>query len=407
MEHVLRVNLAWMLSVLTGRRTSDGDLYGSGCLTGDLQKLVLTQKDFSPARNKRIKENIMPPNHSIIEGPYLHDILDQPRALRETVTGLTDSRKLNDHTKGLYPESYQQIVLTGMGGSYLILYPLYLTLIELGFPVRMVEASELIHFMPRLLGSRTLLIVASQSGRSGEIVRLLNRNGERPTILGITNDASSPLAKEADFVALIKAGAEASGACKTTTATLAALSWIGDFVSTRDLHSTRDLLQGAAPAVEQYLKHWGDYVEALCAELRGIRHLFITGRGPSLPAAGIGGMLMKETAHFHSEGLGSAAFRHGPFEMLNEDCFVLVFAGDEAVEPLNRTLVEDVRRTGARAELIGPAAEFPMFRLPQVHKQIRPIVEMIPLQMVSLALAALAGREAGKFERIAKVTTDE
>jgi hypothetical protein len=32
---------------------------------------------------------------------------------------------------------------------------------------------------------------------------------------------------------------------------------------------------------------------------------------------------------------------------------------------------------------------------------------MLPLQMTSLALAQMAGHEAGKFERIAKVTTAE
>jgi glucosamine--fructose-6-phosphate aminotransferase (isomerizing) len=93
--------------------------------------------------------------------------------------------------------------------------------------------------------------------------------------------------------------------------------------------------------------------------------------------------------------------------MLGADCFVLEFAGDADVKPLNRALVEDVRRTGARAELAGPEAELPPLRLPVVHREIRPIVEMLPLQMISLALAALAGREAGKFERITKVTTEE
>ena len=126
-----------------------------------------------------------------------------------------------------------------------------------------------------------------------------------------------------------------------------------------------------------------------------------------MPAAGIGGMLMKETAHFSAEGMGSAAFRHGPFEMLNEECFVLAFAGDPVVEPLNRSLVNDVRKTGAKAELISVNSELEALRIPEVAREIRPIVEMLPLQMVSLALALLAGREAGKFDRIEKVTTEE
>ncbi len=93
--------------------------------------------------------------------------------------------------------------------------------------------------------------------------------------------------------------------------------------------------------------------------------------------------------------------------MMSEDCFVLVFTGDSVVEPLNRALVEDVCKTGAKAALAGPDATLDVFRLPAVSREIRPIVEMLPLLMISLALAEIAGREAGKFERIEKVTTTE
>lgn len=343
----------------------------------------------------------------MIEGSYLSDILDQPRALRDTLSALWSSPSLSGIVHAIKAANYDQIVLTGMGGSYLVLYPLFLTLTKLGLPVRMAETSELIHFMPHLINSRNLLVVVSQSGRSGEIVRLVKDNSNRPKIMAITNDASSPLAEGADIAALILAGPEASGACKTTTATLLALALIGQALTNDDMASTHSLFDPIVPAVETYLGNFREHVDQLSEALRGCRHMFITGRGPSLPAAGIGGMLMKETAHFHSEGMGSAAFRHGPFEMLRPDCFVLVFEGDAAVAPLNNSLVVDVRSTGARAQLISPSAELSALRLPEVPAEIRPILEMLPLQMVSLALAALDGREAGKFERIGKTTTEE
>jgi glucosamine--fructose-6-phosphate aminotransferase (isomerizing) len=343
----------------------------------------------------------------IIEGPYLRDILDQPRALRDTLAALETSPSTIGIADAIREGHYEQIVLTGMGGSYLVLYPLFLTLSSLGLPVRMAETSELIHFMPHLINSRNLLVVVSQSGRSGEIVRLVNDKFNRPRILAITNDAAAPLAVEADIAALIMAGPEASGACKTTTSTLLALALISQWLTTKDPHAMHDMCKDVAPAVETYLGNFDGHVAQLSEHLRGSRHLFITGRGPSLPAAGIGGMLMKETAHFHSEGMGSAAFRHGTFEMLRPDCSVLVFEGDPAVATFNQSLVDDVRKTGARAHLIGPSAELSSLRLPHLPTEVRPILEMLPLQMVSLALAALDGREAGKFEIIGKVTIEE
>lgn len=346
-------------------------------------------------------------NHSVIEGPYWRDILDQPRAVRETVASLANSAPLDNLGKDLLADKYKSIVLTGMGGSFQVLHPIYLKLIDQGFPVLMAETSELVHFMPRLLNPGTLVIAVSQSGRSAEIVRLLGNSVEGPTIVGVTNDSTSPLAAKSKITMLIQAGPEASVGCKTATASLAALEWLGDSLCGKDLRATRTRLEQAAPAMEQYLSQWRTHVEALRAKLRDVRHFFVAGRGTSLTATGIGGLIMKEAAHFHSEGLSSAALRHGPFEMLSEGCFVLVFSGDRVAEPFNAGLVKDIRRTGARAELAGCHAESTEFRLPMVPEEIRPILEMLPVQMVSLALAAIVGREAGKFERLDKVTEVE
>jgi glucosamine--fructose-6-phosphate aminotransferase (isomerizing) len=117
-------------------------------------------------------------------------------------------------------------------------------------------------------------------------------------------------------------------------------------------------------------------------------------------------MIQKEAAHVHGEGMGCAAFRHGPFEMLGPNVFVLVFEGDENARELNRGMARDVQAAGARAALCGPNGEGP-FALPPAPARVLPILELLPPQMISLALAGLRGREPGKFERLTKVTTIE
>ncbi len=348
----------------------------------------------------------MPSDPHIIEGQYLRDILDQPSALRDTVDCLELSPGLEKAAAELARGAYHRVVLTGMGGSYQVLYPLQLKLIDHGSAALMIETSELVHSMPRLLDSRTLLVIVSQSGRSAEIVRLLQHVQGAATI-GVTNTADSPLARSSDVCVLFHAGEEFSVSSKTALASLAVLEWLGGVLCGENLRQTRSGLADAAPSVERYLVRWREHVNALSRLLADARHLFITGRGASKAAAGLGGMIMKEAAHFHSEAMGSADFRHGPFEMLGADCFVVVLEGNEAAARLNRALVEDARAAGARAFLAGAGAEEPAFRLPRVPDAVRPIVELLPLQMISLALAALAGREAGRFERITKVTTVE
>ena len=105
--------------------------------------------------------------------------------------------------------------------------------------------------------------------------------------------------------------------------------------------------------------------------------------------------------------MSSAGFRHGPFEMLDDRVFVLVFAGDDRTSDLNRRLVDDILKAGGRAALAGPGAALDVFRVPEVPEAVRPALEILPVQMISLALAAIAGQEAGKFQRASKVTIIE
>jgi len=304
-----------------------------------------------------------------------------------------------------------------------------------------------VYYFPRLFDDQTLIIAVSQSGRSAETVRLLDENARRAPIIGVTNTDDSPLALQADGVFLTHAGEEFSVSCKTYVTALLVLRELGSLLSgvqqvsfprkacpelvegrestgaedtsfprkrestpralNHGFEQTRSELAKAAPALRSYLNSWRDHVVELAACLEGVRHLFLVGRGGSLAAVGTGALTIKESTHRHAEGMSSAAFRHGPFEMLSEETFALVFEGDEKTRALNIKLLEDIRRKGARAELIGKGAELSSLRVPEVPESTLPILEILPVQMVTLALAAQTGREAGRFTLGSKVTTIE
>lgn len=343
---------------------------------------------------------------SLIEGAYLRDLLEQPEALRRTLDGLSESRPLTDVQKILSRRPLRQAVLTGMGSSLHALYPIFYQLNKHGIRTVMVETSELVYSIPEVLDEETLLVVVSQSGRSVEVVRLLERP-DLPSVIAITNTPDSPLAQKAAAAIVTRAGDEFSVSCKTYVASLIALQWLADVVCRKDLGQSRAKLAQAAPAAEKYLASWQDHVWTLCEELKGVRDVFVAGRGSSLAAAGTGGLILKESTHIHAEGMSSPAFRHGPMEMLSDSVFLLVCDGDPETAPLNRRLVEDVLSAGGRAALAAPDAEKPVFRLPDVPVEVRPVLEILPVQMISLALGFLAGREPGKFSLASKVTTVE
>jgi glucosamine--fructose-6-phosphate aminotransferase (isomerizing) len=294
-----------------------------------------------------------------------------------------------------------------MGSSFHALHPLNLQLIRHGFTAIMVETSELIHYKSRLLDPKTLIIAVSQSGQSAEMVRLIEVNGKRSAVIAVTNTPQSPLAEHSTATIFTHAGSEFSVSCKTYVTALMALKFLGDVLCGHDPEQSRRELKNVAPAAAEYLARWRDHVGTLANRLHRISHLFFVGRGASLAAVGTGALIVKESDHFHAEGMSSAAFRHGPFEMLSEETFVVVFAGDNKTRDLNQRLLTDIQQSRGRAESIGESSSLEPFCLPDPGDSVRPILEILPAQMITIALAALAGREAGKFERAAKITTTE
>ncbi len=343
---------------------------------------------------------------SLLEGGYLRDLLDEPRVLEQTLAGLQASAALSDFARDLERGRFRRVVLTGMGGSFDALHPLYFALNRSGFTTLMVETSELIHTVPEVVGEGTLLVILSQSGRSVEMLRLLDMRGSTP-VIAITNYAEADLAKRADAVVLTQAGVEFSVSSKTYVASLLALQWLRGILCTRDRSRVPDELRAAPSAAAAYLKNWKDHVGALFAEMRDVKDVFLLGRGDSLATARTGGLILKESTKYHAEGMSSAAFRHGPFEMVAPGVYTLVFEGEGAGAALNRGLVEDVRKAGGGGALVSPEAQMDAYRVPGPWSLATPILEILPVQMLSLALAARANREPGKFRWITKVTTVE
>ncbi len=342
-----------------------------------------------------------------IQGRYLSDLLDQPEALRSTWDALRTASVFDDIAAGCNGDRFQRVVLTGMGSSYFGLHPLSIELAANGKTPIMLETSELIHCYPQLLTPSTLVVAVSQSGKSVETVRLLEMNEKIATVIGVTNSADSPLAREADFAVLTAAGDEFSVSCKTYVAAQMALRMVAAALCNVDRVERLHELEAAPAAVDGYLSHWQSHVAEMGELLRDVRDIFLVGRGASLAAASTGALTIKESDHFHAEGMSSAAFRHGPFEMLHDGIFVGVFAGEPHTRRLNDGLLQDLSQTPARAAMFAADSHQPACRLPAASEMVRPIVEILPVQMMTLALAALAHREPGKFERATKITVVE
>jgi len=346
---------------------------------------------------------------SLHDNAYLHDILAQPTALRATLAALaaTDLAPFYTLANRLASGDLRRVVLTGMGSSYHALHPIYLRLLNHGLAVQRIETSELLHYLPNLLDPTTLLVTVSQSGQSIEIKQLLERVGNRLPLVAVTNSTENPLAQQATATLITQAGPEATVSCKTYTSALLALAVLSRTLTGESPQALLAELQAIPEAVANYLEHWEAHVQAASQQLAETRYLILAGRGTSLAATGTGGLIIKESARFPTEGMSSAAFRHGPLEMVGPHVFVLVYEGDAPTAKLNAGLVQDVRAAGGQSALVQQSTGHGLFNLPQVPLSALPILEILPAQMVSLALALLQGHAPGVFARATKITLDE
>ena len=351
---------------------------------------------------------MLPANLQVIQGRYFTDLRNQPEALEATLQKLKDDSQLFEKIRGTCnPARFARVILTGMGGSFFGLHPLCIELAANGWTPMMLETSELIHYYPHLLETSTLVVAVSQSGKSAETVRLLEMNAHRATVIGVTNWADSPLAQQADCTVLTAAGDEYSVSCKTYVTAQMAFRVLGAALRGEDTTARLREMKDAPNLFQAYLDRWEDHVAGFSDLLRDVRDVFLVGRGASLSAALTGALTTKESTHYHAEGMSSAAFRHGPFEMLKPGIFVGVFAGDEKTRSLNEGLFRDIATTPARAALFSPDAEHACCRIPEASETLRPVLEILPVQMMTLTLAAFANREAGKFDRATKITAVE
>jgi glucosamine--fructose-6-phosphate aminotransferase (isomerizing) len=346
----------------------------------------------------------------LIINPYIADILAQPAALREVLKRYSP-RRLNIIHERLQRGDFDRIILSGMGSSYYAAYPALIQLASQATPVQLINTAELLHSLNGMIGTRSLLWLNSQSGRSAELVHLLDRIKTAPPACTLTfvNDLSSPMAKHTDVCVPIYAGAEATVSTKTYINMLAVNLLAAIQLIDSDLDSAIRELRAAADAMEMYLVDWEARMRELDRLLGDFEGLFLIGRGSSMSAVWNGSLINKEAAKSAFEGMHAADFRHGPLELVSEGFSALIFAGSAQTSELNRDLAREIISHGGRVLWAdsSPDPEIPTLLLPVTSQLTRPLVEILSMQMLTLVTADRKGLQAGKFRYVSKVTDRE
>jgi glutamine---fructose-6-phosphate transaminase (isomerizing) len=305
--------------------------------------------------------------------------------------------------------SSRRVLITGIGASLFASIPLEYFLCSRGIDANVVEAAELLHYRHEGYRDATVVIV-SRSGESIEVARLLRLLKDRQTIIGISNEPGSLLARESDVSFHIGSLADEMVAIQTYTGTLLAEYLLGRAIDHRmdkDQEEIEVLLPSFANLVSVclgQLREWDAFLEIASP-------IHLLARGPSYSSALEGALLFNEIAKFPAVGMPVASFRHGPVELVDKSFRGLIFAQVGETRHLNLALAQDLVRFGGQVRVIGPAqasaSELQWCDIPIVPETLSPIFEIVPVQVAALRMAELRGIVPGSFRYTPQVATDE
>lgn len=342
---------------------------------------------------------------------YINDILSQSNALISLADKI-NIQKIVELKKRIQNNEFDRIIISGMGASYYAGYPAYLLLSQLPIPVMHVNAAELVNYLPGQISSRTLLWLNSQSGRSAELVHLIQKYQKRAYggLIVFVNNMDSPLAEAADYCINIHAGEESTVSVKTYSNMLAANS-ISAALLSQDV-SISELITELKVTISMLQCFLDDMLKKqafLAKSIEKADTLFFLGRGASMAAVWTGSLINKEAAKCSFEGLNCADFRHGPLEMVRDGVVTVIYAGDDISRHLNRQLAFDIQKHGGSVVWVDnkPDTDLTSFTLPVVPEIFTPLLEILPMQLITLIMADKAGVEPGIFKIVGKITTVE
>lgn len=342
---------------------------------------------------------------------FLSEIYEQPEVLANCLATYEEEEPRRAGFRGRRIRG--DVVFTGMGASLYASLPAMYYLNERGIRARAVETSELVYYGLATVSPRDLLVVISQSGETIEVRRLLGRlPRRRPRVVGITNQLESTLGRGADLVLPLVAGEQGFASSKTYSASVLVALLVAALWSEGTM---RRLLQGLAGEMEQYRKLLAEAHEqarTLAESFRQPGNVVLLGRGPSLASALAGALLFKEVCALPAEGMSGAQFRHGPLELLARPLVGVLFAPPGGLLRVNRALARELMQHGARVLWVSSSRQAVRgsrsFLLPRPRvRELMPLFEIVPLQLLTWELARRVGREPGRLRIASNVTLKE
>jgi glucosamine--fructose-6-phosphate aminotransferase (isomerizing) len=279
----------------------------------------------------------------------------------------------------------------------------YLLEVKMGLPVGLTSPSSVTVYATSLKFKNVLVVALSQSGQSPDLLAYAQAASDAgATLISMTNDSQSPLAKISDLHIDLLAGPElAVAASKSYAAEL-----LASFMLVRAWSGSNQNLNEIVPASYQLLEMPIDSIVQQCTIKEEI---VILGRGFSYPNAREAALKIQETSKVSVQGLSTADYLHGPISALNSKTQVLIMAPAHIPLKSMNEATARIRASGAKIFWLGSGGDSIDGELrvsgSNVSDEIlASICDAIILQRFALALCLQNGLDPDNPVGLSKVT---
>jgi glucosamine--fructose-6-phosphate aminotransferase (isomerizing) len=177
-------------------------------------------------------------------------------------------------------------------------------------------------------------------------------------------------------------------------------------------------LQAVPAKISEVLAASQGHIAQLAHWMTDTQKVLFLGRNVGFPVALEGALKLKELAYIHAEGFAAGELKHGPIALIEPGQVVIVIVPSPR-EPgsLHAKVVsniQEIRARGARVIAIaeqGDAAVLPfadeVIPVPLAGGMFEPFLDVVPLHIFGMELAAAKGLDVDQPRNLAKSVTVE
>ena len=332
-----------------------------------------------------------------------------------------------DDLKKVMPDfsKYKKIDIIGCGSAYHAGL-LGKSLIEEYADVLVnVEIASEYRYKKTFSDNDTLTILISQSGETADTLAALRKAKEKGIdTLGIVNTVSSSIAREADDVLYIKAGAEISVATtKAYSAQVLMLLLIALVIG----YENKKISKEEANNVISEIKKIPEYIKEVISKksecddvaksIYEKNNIFFIGRKVDYALCMEGSLKLKEVSYIHSESYAAGELKHGTISLIEEGTPVISIVTDEGIEEKTISNIKEVKARNAYVVLITTDKIYEKYKtsdfydkkivLENKNNYINPLLVATILQLLAYQVAYLRGEAIDQPRNLAKSVTVE